>query len=362
MRSITTFMAALAFLMPAAAQQTKLLTAEKHNEYGLVYTLPKTAVRIDVTAKRSVEKAGPYYQYAKKFIGTDKVVKHDSERWVITDVRVTPYGISDDKQRYLMQLKNGQTTFMSVADDGMLLAINKEVMAPTQPRAVESESAGGTIKLDINEYLQFVNEDFIASQSSAKQAQMLAEGLMEARDSKMSLTRGTSEQRPTDGKQLELMLKSLERQERAMMAAFVGMSDSEIVERSFTVVPEEDGQTVLFRLSDFAGFVGADDYSGAPVYLIIEKTQQPKLPVDAKGEEKKLPKDAVMYTLPGTARISLSFEGKTLYSEEMEMGQFGLRFGLDPKLFTSKKERSYAVFNPVTGGVSQIGELPADGK
>ena len=48
----------LAAYMPAAAQQTKLLTAEKHNEYGLVYTLPVTALDIEVTAVREVKKAG----------------------------------------------------------------------------------------------------------------------------------------------------------------------------------------------------------------------------------------------------------------------------------------------------------------
>ena len=40
----------VASAMPVAAQQTKLLTAEKHNEYGLVYTLPVTALDVEVTA------------------------------------------------------------------------------------------------------------------------------------------------------------------------------------------------------------------------------------------------------------------------------------------------------------------------
>ncbi len=62
----------LAAYMPAAAQQTKLLTAEKHNEYGLVYTLPVTALDIEVTAVREVKKAGQYYQYAKKYVGINQ--------------------------------------------------------------------------------------------------------------------------------------------------------------------------------------------------------------------------------------------------------------------------------------------------
>ena len=105
-------MAMMAAASPAIAQQTKLLTAEKHNEYGIVYTLPVTALDIEVTAVREVRKAGPYYQYAKKYVGTDKVVKEDSEEWTIKSVNVRPYGIPDPDARYLMQLKPGSVTYI----------------------------------------------------------------------------------------------------------------------------------------------------------------------------------------------------------------------------------------------------------
>ena len=47
------------------AQQTQTLTADKHNEYGLVYKLPITTIRFDVTARQTVSHVGPFYQYAK---------------------------------------------------------------------------------------------------------------------------------------------------------------------------------------------------------------------------------------------------------------------------------------------------------
>lgn len=53
----------------AAAQQTKMLTADKHNEYGLVYSLPVTALEITVTAVKETCIAGPYAKYAKKISG-----------------------------------------------------------------------------------------------------------------------------------------------------------------------------------------------------------------------------------------------------------------------------------------------------
>ena len=140
------------------------------------------------------------------------------------------------------------------------------------------------------------------------------------------------------------------------MAAFCGTTETETVTRTYTFTPEDNGKTVLFRMSDFAGFVGADDFSGDPVYLTVEITREGELPVDAKGEEKKLPKDAVMYNIPGAAKISLSYLGESLYSKELDFAQFGVRFGLNPGLFSAKKDRAYAVFDPVTGALLTIGD------
>ncbi len=124
---------------------------------------------------------------------------------------------------------------------------------------------------------------------------MLAENLsLEIRDAKTSLTRGTAETMPTDGgRQLELMLESLRHQEAAMTAAFTGASYKETVVRSYTFTPEDEGRSVLFRMSDFAGFVDADDYSGDPVYMWMSPSQaKGSFRSTTRGEEKKLPKDA----------------------------------------------------------------------
>ena len=348
-------LAAAAIAIPACAQQTKMLTADKHNEYGLVYRLPVTALSIEVTARHTVEKAGPYWQYAKRFIGTDKVVTEDRESWEVLDVKVVPFGVPDPDNEYLMQFKPGAVASICVADNGMLLAINKEVDAPAV--AVSETGGSGIAAMNPKQYLNFVDEDFLASQSSAKQAQMLAESIMEVREARLSLTRGTAETMPTDGRQLELMLRSLEEQENAMKAAFAGLSESETVKRVFEFTPDDAGKFVLFRMSDFAGFVEADDYSGEPVYVTVDITREEELPLDAKGKEKEVPKDAVMYNIPGAARITLSLAGRQLWADEVECAQYGVKFGLQPSLFSDKKSPSYAVFNPATGAIVTIAEL-----
>lgn len=336
-------------------QATKVLTAEKSNEYGLVYSLPRTALEIEVTARHTVEKKGPFYLYAKKSIGTDKVITSDSEKWEITGVKVTPYGVPDSGTQYLMQLKAGALTYISVDADGMLLAINKEIDRNDDNR--QPSPASQTQWPTGQEYMDFVDEDFVASQSPAKRAQLLAESLMEVRESRLALTRGTADAMPTDGKQLELMLNSLSQQELALTQAFTGSTTSELISRKFTFLPDSEGKTILFRMSDFAGFVDSDDLAGEAVYLEVSPANIPSMPVDAKGVEKKLPKNAIIYNIPGSAKITISSLGKNLYEKEIEFSQFGTTFGLDPNLFTDKKEPSYATFDPVTGAILDIGAM-----
>ena len=344
-----------ACILPVNAQQTKLLTAEKHNEYGLVYTLPITAFQVDIVAVKETKIAGPFSNYSKIFTSNSKAITENEVVWSIESVQITPYGVPNAEKRYLMQLKAGATTFMSVADDGMLLSINQEVEAP-EIQVPEFKAIEG-VMTDGKEYLEFVNEDFTSAISSYKQAQLLAEELMEIREAKLSLTRGTADAMPTDGRQLEIMLASLDKQEDALTNAFTGSSWKEKVVRSFNFIPEKDGKFVLCRVSSSEGIVDSDDYSGDPLYVIVDVTEEAELPVDAKGVEKKIPKDAVMYCIPGSAELTLNFQGKNIFQKEFEVSQFGVDFGLNPGIFTDKKEPSYAIFNPSTGALKELGTL-----
>lgn len=345
---ILTAAAALAPLA-ASAQQTRVLTADKANDYSLVYSLPTTVLDIEIEARQEVRKAGPFWQYAKKYIGTDKAVQKDSESWTVTRVRVTPRGVADPEARFAMQLKPGALTEICVAQDGMILGINRSVDLHSAEPWKSGELSAST--LTGNEYLQYVDEDFIASQSTAKRAQMLAQSLMEVRESKVALSRGTAETMPADGRQLELMLQSLQHQEQAMTEAFTGSVQTRTVVTRLTYTPDKEGRSVLCRLSDFGGFTTPDDLAGDPLYIDVKCTARGELPSDDKGETRPFPRDGVAYRIPGTAHITLSYLGRGLFDSDIDLAQYGVTFALDPRLFTDKKAPYEASFDPVTGAV-----------
>lgn len=355
MKKILVFAIIMSIAVDVCAQQTRKLTPDKFSDYGLVYTLPNTAIEIEIKANATVRKAGPYYAYAQKYLGTDKVITADSEQWSIESVRMRTYGVANDSSAYRMQLKSGALTYITVADDGMILSINKEM---TQPQQEEwSSYADSFTPLTGKEYLEYVGEDFLAAQSSSKRAEILAQNIMEVRDAKISLTRGTAETMPTDGKQLELMLNSLRHQEEVMTAAFCGSEQTKSAVIRLTYMPDEEGKYILTRFSDFAGFVDSEDLSGAPVYVDVNILRKGEIPRDEKGLERKFPKDGVAYCLPGEANIAITYKGSTLISKDFQFAQYGVVYGLDPTLFTSKKAPSFAIFNPTTGAISELGEI-----
>ena len=60
MNKITTLLASLLLAMPLMAQTTQKLSANKTNEFGLMYTLPLTAVDVTVEVERTVKTPGEY--------------------------------------------------------------------------------------------------------------------------------------------------------------------------------------------------------------------------------------------------------------------------------------------------------------
>lgn len=341
----------------ATAQQSRMFSADKNNEYGIVYNLPETVLEITLQSTTTHEVPGPFYPYAKRYLGIDNPVMKptSSIQLSVESLSVTS---RPGKQKYLMQLKPGAVTQLCLSPNGTLLAINEE--SNLSAEAALAESASTVTPPDINEYLQYVDADYLASLSTPKQAQMLAQTLLEIRDSRLALSRGTAETMPADGRQLELMLLSLETQEKAIARAFTGYTCQTRDSRVYTYIPDSLTSTdpIAIATVDKTGtLLDTDNSTGHPVYITFSELDIPGLPLDAKGMPKALPKDAVVYNIPATATATVIFRGKQLALKQIPVTQWGIQFGLDPKLFTDKRAPSCAIFDEVTGALISISEL-----
>lgn len=356
MKTTLTTLLCLAASLMAPAQTTTKLSASKANDYGLVYTLPTTVLDITIEAVHTVNQPGEFYKYAKKYLNADTPISEPSESWDIKSVTVNARGRANSTDQYLMQFRAGQTPFIIVDENGMPLSINTEdVSLPESPVLPEPVKAAPT-PLETPAARHAISEEMLQSQSSAKRAELAAQKIYDLRQSRTDLITGQADQMPPDGKAMQIIVDEIAAQEAALTAMFVGTTQTETEVNTVTFVPgDENSKSVLARVSAIDGIVDADDLSGDPITISVKVIDRGTFPQNEKGEPKKFPEGGVAYCIPGTAKVNISFRGNTIWEGSVDASQYGIVFGLDPKIFSDKKAPAYLIFNPVTGAIRELG-------
>lgn len=336
----------------SVAQDMVKLVPDKFNEYALNYYLPYTVADIEFVATKTVCKAGPYYKYAKKYLGVTDIVTEDSETWAIERVCMVPRGIADTENRYQLTFKSGQTPYIYVNPDGLIYSINAE--PEIADLSCPPEAPDEPDSIDVSKVF---SEELLMSGSIAKMAEVAAKQIYRIRESRLDLLTGDVDKMPADGDSFKLIIAQLDAQEAALTALFLGTKSVERVVKRVEYCPEDDVESeILFRFSDFLGFVDADDLSGAPVSISVTVTEKGEYPVDNKGNIVELPKKALAYTIPGKAVIAISYDGRTYVEEELPIAQLGVVYGLDSSWFVDKKAPANAVFDATTGALLRLGK------
>lgn len=349
--------ASLMAAMPLSAQTTQKLSASKTNDFGLTYTLPATALTITLEAEKTVKTPGEFFRYAKKYLGQDPITE-PSVSYELKSATMTERSTPDSEETYKIQFKSGSTPFILVNDQTMPLSINTEKTAvkpaPVLPAARKAEP---TI-LETPAAQQAVTAEMLKSPSSAKRAELAAARIYELREIRSDILAGQAENMPADGKAMQLVLDNLAAQEEALTAMFLGTVQTSTDVTSVDYTPgDTNPRKVISRLSMTDGFVDPDNLSGAPIYLDLTIVERGKLPVNEKGEEKRFPKGGLAYRIPGKAEVTVSYDGKKFLDRTFNVAQYGVVFGLDPGLFTDKKAPAYAIFDPITGAVTELGTV-----
>ena len=360
----TIILCAIAANIDARAQMTRKLTAGKDSEYGLVYTLPNTAFDVTLAAEKRVETPGEFRLYSKKYLHIDPILE-PSVKWTLTGAEIQPVAVPDADERWRVQFKNGSSVFMTLTDAGFPLAVNDDDYSPApRPQGTLKAIAAEPSILETSAAREAVTEEMLRSHSTAKRAELAAARIYEIRQTRADILSGQADAMPADGAAMQLVLDNLGRQEAALTAMFTGTVSTSTEIGTFTVTPPDaDAATriTVARLSVLDGIVDAANLSGAPVYIDFSDIVTAELPVNEKGVTKTFPKEGLAYRIPGQANVSVSYDGHTLASLEMaEVAQYGVVFGIDPGLFTDKKAPSYLLFNPLTGGVRELGALQND--
>lgn len=362
MKHYLLILAAACVGLNAAAQKTEKLTASKGNDYGLVYTLPKTVVDITVETETTVKARGEFANYARMRLGIDNAVTEPSTRVTVKSITIGTRGVPDSDNRWIAQFKPGSTVSILLDEGGIPLAINADAVDGAQPRELPKAVPMPVSPLDKPVAQQVLTQEMIRSTSLSKKAELAAQRIYELREQRNELISGNVDNMPADGASLKVALNALAEQEEALTAMFAGTTLTGTQVSTFSFVPSshEVADSVVARISPVDGITDSDDLRGIPLTVSIRVISRGELPVNDKGEAKKFPKGGVAYNIPGAAEITVSFGGKVMGTKTVDLAQLGTTFGIDPDLFTHKKTPMQATFSPITGALLSLEPLSAE--
>lgn len=318
---------------------------------GVNYFLPRTAFRIIVETEKTVVTPGDFYKYAFHYLRLQDVPTATNTTHTIKRILVEPYGIIDNKKAINVKVKSKTIApLVTLTADGILLAVNKEVAQPTLSDVPKDIPAPAVINPR-----DFMSQEILAASSTAKMAELCAQEIYDIRESRNALVRGEADNLPKDGAQLQIMLNQLDQQAAALEQLFKGTTRTSTHYTVLNVVPETEGETMLFRFSKKLGVVDIDDMAGAPIFMsLMPVASLPTQTPDEVTDKKKAKMEkGLYYNVPVREAIKIH-DARTTYAQfEYPMAQFGTMEILSDALF-NKGATTRVSFFPQTGGIEKL--------
>ena len=337
-----------------ANAQTSVTPFDASKDYlnGITYSLPKTELNIVITARCTIEKPGPFYQYAERYLATKDIITINNETWAIENIDIQTSAIADPNRTFQVAIDTkGIANNITYANDNIIAGVN--VLSDWLDKSDESDKSDKSDNSQfsiLNSQFNYsvLNEDALVATSIPKMAEMVARQIYHIRESRTALLTADLEQLP-DGKALKTMLAQLDKEEAELIALFVGKTTSYTVTETYSITPDDDIKDyVIARISTSEGLTSAGNVIGEPIYLNIEGTYYNAPLTDPKQE--KAPK-GFYYNVPGKAQIIVESPDLTTEST-LPIAQFGYTTHLNATLTNSKTAR--ITFNPELGTITKI--------
>ena len=340
---------ATGLLMATSAHaQTEVLTGvTRGKDYGVVYALPKTQIEIEIKANKVNYKPGEFSKYADRYLRLTNISAEPEEYWELSSVKVKPVGVPNSEATYFVKLKDKTVApLMELTEDGLIKSINVPYSGNNTTKAATNTPASQR-KANPRDFL---TEEILMASSTAKMAELVAKEIYNIRESKNALLRGEADNMPKDGAQLKLMLDNLNQQETAMTEMFSGKIKKEPKTFTIRLTPKEMKDEVAFRFSRKLGVVANNDLAGEPYYISVTDLKSPDVSATEEGKKKV---DGVAYNLPGKAQVTLMYNNKKLFDDQLPITQFGTVEYLAPVLF-NKNSTIKVLFDTATGGLIKV--------
>lgn len=280
----------MAALVAALAGSSVSYAQKKADPEGyLSYSLPSTVLVLEVEAVRTNFYAGPYAEYAEKYLGIT-VQQEDSQTYQLKSMKMTPYVEPDNSRRYSVNVAKGDldASFLKLSPMGLIsfadagLGGEVEWRFPTTGKGDFSDK-GVSANLVSESAMLYRNSDksdrygktmvqqgVLVKKSAEKKAAEMAQKILDARAERYKIVTGDTDA-TYSGEALQAAIEELKRIEKEYLTLFIGYKETQVETASFEIVPQAGAMQkyIAFRLSDNEGLVPADNLSGKPILMEI---------------------------------------------------------------------------------------------
>ena len=331
---------------------------------GVIYSLPRTGIRIHVKATQEKFFHGPYFQYAEPLLGIKNAPSMDSEHWTINDIEIETFSEADPAQVH--KALGDVAAMVSLTPSGILAGINHAADHVSEKYSV-STFLGDTRTPDIpfrdlsmNPFYEVgdsTKNGAIVTKSLEEKAQEAAHAITKLRKRRFKTLANAYDTQLPDGKAYEIMVQQLGKLETNYVDLFVGKSYKKSFDYSFDFIPGQNAVSgeVVFRFSENKGVLPKSDLSGKPVVIDMEKLD------DLAAAQSKLKTSAnpaagasgVYYRIPGKAEIKILNGLKLMAITRATVAQFGTVAPLPENYLNGR----YSIaFYPETGVIKSVME------
>lgn len=347
--AITALLAGCASTEPLELKVTPLGQEPAKVQEQIIYALPQTILKVEVTFQETRSVPGPYWEYAERYLGLTEVVKTNSSQWNIWDVALTAHQELDPQHFYSLNIMDGifdGTSLGPFLEQGIVMSGSETVHESIKGNGLQSTSRDNFVRyVDLGVDGNFeertetmyktivtdtafvevpVQRTVVEQKSSSTKAREAADFLLELRTRRFEMLTGEYEVYP-DGEAMGASIQKLDQMEASYLSLFTGKTITRILKRTWFIVPSAGVSPSTYPLDIFSaskGFATSEVDGGQPLEIEIRPLGK-TIKIGGYFSAMNIPDNALLYRIPDVAELKVKLGEQALSTHRISIYQSG---------------------------------------